>query len=69
MTREEREEAVASLPDKRWERLMRTFQESRDGQIRRDELQIPEVVAIHQCHYDELLGKILELAERDLRKR
>jgi hypothetical protein len=59
--RQQKEENIAAFADQRWNVLMIAFRNSRDAQIARDPAEFSE---IHQKHYDELLDKILELAER-----
>ena len=59
--RQQNEENIAAFADQRWNGLMIAFRNSRDAQIARDSAEFSE---IHQKHYDELLDKIMELAER-----
>ncbi len=58
--RETKEAAILALPDQKWARLMKAFQNSRDALTRQDEQFKPE----HERHYDELLDKIIKLGGR-----
>ena len=61
MARQDNEAKIAGYPDQRWNRLMVAFQHSRDAMLQRDPKEFSE---IHEKHYDHLLAKIIQLAER-----
>lgn len=56
------EAKIAVLANQKWPRLMKVLQTSRDSQITRDG---KDFVKLHEKHYEELLAKIIKLAEKE----
>jgi hypothetical protein len=61
MNRQSKEKTISEYPDPRWKSLMKMFQGARDTYIKNSPEEFSQT---HQDHYDELLDKVIALAEK-----